>query len=284
MKKLFLFVAICLLISSAAFAQDPGARDSVIVDSVAAANGQGTVNVNVYFTSDDSVGAYNVPLGWFPRESNVHASTNTQYYYPMLNNWQFRFDTLVINDGYTREIGIYDIGGDSTYIPVISGNSRVHVWRLTYIIPPGVQDIYIRLDTVYDNNNGSMYFGLADGIHGFMPVFKKGGICIGNCVTGIDDPAPTPTDFALNQNYPNPFNPQTNIEFALPKEQNVVLSIYNVLGQNIRTLINGSQDAGLHNVRWDGKSDAGADVPSGIYFYKIYTPEFSQTNKMLLLR
>lgn len=283
MKKLISFVAICLLFSGVAFADDPGARDSIIVDSISVPNGQTFAFVHIYMTSDDSIGYYNLPLGWFPRNSNVHAGSGTQYFTP-LTTWDMTYDTLMLNEGFMRQFGFCDLMDTSrASIPLMTNNVRVNAWNLRYVIPSDVRDQYITLDTVTDSRSGPMICGLMDGMTEFQPVFKRGYIRIGNPEAGVDEDV-IPNIFALNQNYPNPFNPETNIEFALPKEQNVVLTVYNVLGQNIRTLINEKVGAGNHTVRWNGKNDMGSDVPSGIYFYKILTPEFSQTNKMLLVR
>jgi len=86
------------------------------------------------------------------------------------------------------------------------------------------------------------------------------------------------------QNYPNPFNPQTAIVYDIAKAGQVSLSIYNVLGQKIRTLVDGLQNASRHTVQWDGKDDNGAQVTSGIYFYRIHAQGFTQVKQMLLLK
>ena len=90
--------------------------------------------------------------------------------------------------------------------------------------------------------------------------------------------------FKLFQNYPNPFNPITDIQYALPTDCQVKLVIFNVLGQKIRTLVNEHQTRGFKNVRWDGKSDGGSEVSTGIYFYKLQAGNFTETKKMLLLK
>ena len=95
---------------------------------------------------------------------------------------------------------------------------------------------------------------------------------------------PVPASFALLQNYPNPFNPSTTIQYRLPEAANVNLTVYNVLGQSVRTLVSGFQEAGTHTVEWDGRSDNGATVQSGIYFYRIDTPGYSEAKKMTLLK
>jgi flagellar hook assembly protein FlgD len=93
-----------------------------------------------------------------------------------------------------------------------------------------------------------------------------------------------PTEFALLQNYPNPFNPSTDIRFDLPVVTNVRLVIYNITGQEVRTLINGNMDAGVQRVTWDGKDNSGKNISSGVYLYRITADKFSQTKKMMLLK
>ena len=93
-----------------------------------------------------------------------------------------------------------------------------------------------------------------------------------------------PSSFALEQNYPNPFNPETEIHFQLPAARQVLVRIFNTLGQEIRTLTEIHYDAGFHSVRWDGKDRNGSPVSSGVYLYQIQAGEFSQVRKMSLIR
>ena len=93
-----------------------------------------------------------------------------------------------------------------------------------------------------------------------------------------------PEEFALGQNYPNPFNPVTNMDYTLPQRSRVTISIYNVLGQEIKNLVNGEQDYGFHSISWDGTDMNGREVSSGVYFTQMRSTSFSQTKKMLLLK
>jgi len=94
-----------------------------------------------------------------------------------------------------------------------------------------------------------------------------------------------PTEFVVGQNYPNPFNPTTSIKFGLPKAAPVTLEIYNVLGEKVRTLLNGTvMSASFHNVSWDGKNDNGSSVTSGMYLYRITSDKNVQTMKMMLMK
>ncbi len=95
---------------------------------------------------------------------------------------------------------------------------------------------------------------------------------------------PVPTSYALLQNYPNPFNPSTTIQFRLPKVSEVNLTVYNVLGQQVRSLVADVREAGTHTIEWDGRDDNGSTVQSGMYFYRIQMPNFTDSRKMTLLK
>lgn len=98
------------------------------------------------------------------------------------------------------------------------------------------------------------------------------------------DGAGLPTKFGMSQNYPNPFNPSTNINFDLPKKSEVKLSVFNILGQEVKTLINKSMEAGSFIVDWDGTTDGGVHVSSGVYFYRLVAGDFVSTKKMMMLK
>ncbi len=89
----------------------------------------------------------------------------------------------------------------------------------------------------------------------------------------------TPSVYSLEQNYPNPFNPSTTIKFSLPEAANVSLKVFNVLGQEIKTLVSGIKPAGEHSITFDAK-----ELNSGLYFYKLETGSFNSVRKMLLTK
>ena len=93
-----------------------------------------------------------------------------------------------------------------------------------------------------------------------------------------------PGEFALSQNYPNPFNPSTQIRYALAENTKVTVTIYNMLGSKVRTLVNNYQDAGFKNVLWNATNDNGASVSAGMYIYTIQAGNFYQAKKMILLK
>lgn len=94
-----------------------------------------------------------------------------------------------------------------------------------------------------------------------------------------DQESSIPTQFSLRQNYPNPFNPSTTIEYGLPERTFVELKIFNILGKEVATLVNSTQEAGMHNVTFDASK-----LTSGVYLYKIKTSKFTEFKKMILLK
>jgi len=93
-----------------------------------------------------------------------------------------------------------------------------------------------------------------------------------------------PLEYNLYQNYPNPFNPSTTIKFSLKRNEFVSLKIYNILGQEIKTLLRSYKEKGIHTVVWDGTDSKGKPVASGLYFYRLRTGNFSKTLKLIITR
>lgn len=91
-------------------------------------------------------------------------------------------------------------------------------------------------------------------------------------------------EFVLEQNYPNPFNPNTVITYKLPVASNIELTIYNLIGQKVTTLVNERQSAGIYQIKWDGYNQNGNQMASGVYLYRLITGSFVETRKMVLLR
>ncbi len=149
------------------------------------------------------------------------------------------------------------------------------------------------LSMFYVDENGEL---VQDGISG-LALDEESGMIKGMCAHFSDvalapdqgDPTlveagPAPEGFALDQNFPNPFNPVTTISYNLAASSNVSMNIYSVVGQHVKTLVDGVMPAGAHSVTWDGTDDAGRQVTSGIYFYSITAGDFNMTRKLMLLR
>ncbi len=147
-----------------------------------------------------------------------------------------------------------------------------------------------------DNGDYRLVF-LAFGLEGVEPIHSRVEFLhrILNWLwgaTGVEEDqearSTLPKSFSLSQNYPNPFNPTTLIRYTIPavsdQPSKVSLKVYNILGQEVRTLINKKQAPGYYRVIWDGKDEDGAPVSSGIYFYRLVARDFVGVKKMILLK
>jgi uncharacterized repeat protein (TIGR01451 family)/TQXA domain-containing protein len=114
--------------------------------------------------------------------------------------------------------------------------------------------------------------------------FEVSDIAILNNLTGINNKDILPDKFSLNQNFPNPFNPSTIIRYALPSSEKVSIKIYDIIGREVKTLVNEEKNAGTYSVLWNGRNNEGITVSSGIYLYRIYAGNYIETKKMTLVK
>ncbi len=149
---------------------------------------------------------------------------------------------------------------------------------------PSVQSVTLEPTTVEDPHHHVFFvYGYTDANGGWQQWTEDPAVK-GQNVTIAAAGGNVPKEYALNQNFPNPFNPTTQISFDLPQAGKVDLSIYNVLGQNVRTLVSQDMEAGNHTVTWDGRSNEGTQVASGVYFYRLSAGSFNRTMKMMMLK
>jgi len=284
MKTLVVLMALLFCFASLGLAQqdpdDPGIQDSLIVGSYSVPEGGSFAFVQIFAVTDDSVAFYNLPLRWIAPEGGIYAGTGTQYF-PPLTSWDERFDTVLINESYVRQIGFHDVGGENNP-PLHTNGLRVNAWTLRFIVPPNTPSQLVVLDTTWDSHNASLILGLTDGVTEITPAFQRGFISI--YPFGVGDDITTPKEFSLSQNYPNPFNPTTLIEFGLPQESHTQLVVYNLLGQTIKTIIDEVKAPGAYSVTWDGTDNSGNPQPSGTYFYRLTTSSDTETRRMTLIR
>ena len=279
-KELLLGMAIALALSLSAMGavSAPTLADSIIIDNVIVAPGQGQVLVPVYFVTFGDVSHYNMPL---KIESSGGIHFQGFVVDPSLEGWDDNWQGINNDRSEALNLGFADLGGESN--PALNtAGQRVEALKLAFSIDQNPQSLVANIRVRVDNRAGSVIFGYADGLTGVSPVVKEGSITIDP--TGIADQALLPTEVALKQNYPNPFNPTTEIEFALPQAGPAKLTVFNVLGQQVRSLLSGQQEAGFHKVIWDGRDNSNTEVPSGTYFYKLEADNFSQTMKMVFLK
>jgi len=188
------------------------------------------------------------------------------------------------------------VEGDTCYVEMsadgvswtaIHSMSGLAGWTLFQLASPqfggsGNENVRIRFRMVSDASDNSVGIFIDD-------IFVTSGT-----VVGLEDEivSALPKEFSLAQNYPNPFNPSTLINYDIPKNSKVRLTVYNLLGQRIRTLIDADKSAGRYSVNWDGRTVSGDVTASGLYFYRLEAHHqndgknelFTDTKKMLLLR
>jgi len=118
----------------------------------------------------------------------------------------------------------------------------------------------------------------------FDKYYMYRGIYLSPTAVGVEEKETVPASYSLRQNYPNPFNPSTVITYAMQERQHVTLTVYNLLGEEIATLVSGVQNAGVHSLEWNGRTSEGHALTSGIYFVRIQAGSFSDVRKMMLLK
>jgi len=182
----------------------------------------------------------------------------------------------------TFKIGVIDAWGNQNYVSFPAGQTtyglvRNGEWGQAAIPVSVLRGLYIDLRmlsyefVILEENGVQCQLALDD-------IYWDGG------TVDNDDPISVPVSYKLNRNYPNPFNPSTTISFSLSKASNVSLVVYNIQGQKIRTLYSGMAAAGENSKVWDGKDNSGRSVASGVYFYRLSTPQGSAQKKCILLK
>jgi len=147
--------------------------------------------------------------------------------------------------------------------------------------PPLMAGAPLRIGRSHFDINDNYYVGPFRGLIDNVKVYNYPAAGITTGVEGYDG---IPLTFALEQNYPNPFNPTTRISFTLPLALQTELIVYDVLGRQVKTLVNDVLHAGEHTVQWNGTNTVGTSVASGVYFVRMHAGDFEKTMKMMLMR
>ncbi|MCC6866523.1 MAG: endonuclease [Ignavibacteria bacterium] len=189
------------------------------------------------------------------------------------------FDTLS-NSGDTVSyfVSLCNFGNTNLVINSVTSNNPVFTVESfpNTIIPNQFGYIKVKFTP---NANNTAYNGELNVINSDSTIkIALNGLCgVVNGITPVSEEIPT--SFKLKQNYPNPFNPSTNIEFAIPQSSFIKLSVYDVVGREVSVLVNENLKPGIYKTDWNAEN-----YPSGIYFYRLFTNDFSQTKRMILLK
>jgi len=275
----FLGVLICLSFSQVAVAydDDPGIPDTLRIGYAEVHAGEKAV-VPVYFYNDETLGAMQIPLRWLSSDITLDSvsfvGSRVEYLdckpagLQESDQQKVIFGAVVFLESY-----------------ITQGNGLLA--KLYFDVPADIAPQVIMLDTtifgaakadlVFYDSTGSMaiYPKLVQDRPGFIYVSGS----------DADDGNPTlPSVNSLSQNYPNPFNPTTTIKYSLEKPGQVSISVFNIIGQKVKNLVNEFRPAGENTATWDGKDNNGFEVASGVYFYRIHTGNLDETRKMILMR
>ena len=237
----------------------------------------------------------NLLLGSYTSASHLHATDSAfmanylhAHFVGTRGGWRMRgLDGTAVGNGYkyittpgsfTENIELIEPinGGESEFYVIGSTSSHCGV---TY--HGDYRTVFITMEPEFFSDEGTDYMPKDTLIMRSLDFFFRGS------ATAVDDRTDDllPNGFALEQNYPNPFNPTTTISYSLAAGRQMTnLSVFNVLGQKVVTLVNEIQGPGDYTVNWNGTSTSGTRVSSGIYFYRLTHGEDIRTKKMVLLK
>jgi hypothetical protein len=201
----------------------------------------------------------------------IHVDANSTLYDTLYNSSNF---TGVINNSNTAKLVSLVMDASSTWtltkdshLTIIINSAGISGTTVTNITGNG--------HNVYYNSSNSANSYLNAGTYSLV----GGGYLLPEGTTDVEDETSIPTDWGLSQNYPNPFNPSTTINYQIPSSGQVTLQVFDVLGREIETLVNGVKQAGSYSVTFNAQN-----LPSGVYVYRIRGNNFVQSKKMLLIK
>lgn len=274
-KLLIAFLALCCF-GATVSAQDTGALDSVIVTfthmpDVAA--GDSSVVIEVYFATDQTISSAGYGMSWDFDGFEMDTVVFTPAFLTAFNVTLAWAQSDIDSTNFKRLFQCTGLSFDVNYwtAPGLAATFTGHVTRWTD------GDVI----TIVPHSFVPTGFAPPFPDEEYTPVWGGDAVLADVQVLDLGN---LPTKFNLGQNYPNPFNPETIIEFDLPQRTEVKLTIFNVLGQQVVTLINKDMQPGYYRETWDGTSDSGNKVASGIYFYRLIAGEVVKTKKMMLLK
>jgi hypothetical protein len=196
------------------------------------------------------------------------------------NDWRVKAGLSLNNMQLFRQMACKQVeAGDHDSTLVLSGGGNTFLYQAylgrAEVSGPNTFDVFVDDSAVQVGTTNTLTGGIDRTWYDGISYAKVGN----GPLVGVSEERNVPQEFSLGQNYPNPFNPMTTIEYSLPVNGYVILKVYNLLGQEVATLVSKEMAAGSHRVNWNAQ-----DLPSGVYLYKIMVGNYSKTNKMVLLR
>ncbi len=255
----------------------PPTFDSVWVDSVGAMAGD-QVAVGIYGKNEEDLSKIDLTFSY--------SSSNLLYNDVIFTGSRSEAAQKVEEANQSkRNIHVGITFGEDT--PLTPGSGLLAI--IIFDVAQAAQDELVLIDStsylVPSGQSLEFHQTTAAGGETYAPYFKIGYVDI-KSATDVDDETEIiiPKEYLLAQNSPNPFNPSTKIQFELPRATHIKLTVFNVLGQTVKTLTDEKLPAGKHSVIFDGFDANGSKIASGIYFYRLDAEEFTQSKKMILLK
>ena len=264
---LFLFI---ILSNQPVYGIDPGKKDSILVYPQ-------DCNFMVVGFHDEPLSGFAVPFKYKNPQTDINL--DSVKFHRVMQEADMK-DTVI--DRQNGTVVVYAIWFDST------PPAKDTLFTLYFTPGPNWDpSVPAKLDTFRMESSQGLSFTDVD-VNDIMPYIGSslsfGKECLEFWHTGQKSGNKVPPNFFLSNNLPNPFNSETVISFGLSQPAQVTIEIFNILGQKVKTLINGQMPIGYHRASWDGKDSKGKKVATGIYFYKMRAGDFSDIKKMSLVK
>ncbi len=320
MKRLGLRFFFTMALSSLALSSAWGFPDSVAVESMTVQGGTAGVRLGIFLSNADSISYIILPLV-IRSASGTASITGLALKAPSGSRLTGKLDAVALLNGYFFEDPEGCIKGTTKWAglnPIsFTGDTLSHAVAAlpagclfvrgmiapdhSKLLPPGTDGAIplfaigmdigsgtgtLEIDTSCANPSNHVVYsvGIASPPPKVVPAFTKGVITVIPSAVQYLGGDGIPRDYSLDQNYPNPFNASTVIKFNTKHDGNVRLEVFNILGQKVATLVNEFRHFGPQAADWDGTDVNGASVPTGLYFYRLVTSDYTDVKKMVLLK
>jgi hypothetical protein len=276
---ILLAVALGAFMVSVAVAKDTGNKDVLRLSDAVYDNGEWKVAVHVI--NDEELAALDIPLRFGQPNENIDLVRVD--FAERVSQWDFTH-AQIDNQAKTVILGLISELVNmrpSADMKVSAAGSDSKIADLVFKVGDGVNPKFTTFTTESPGHELTfIYNEMAEGklvsVQTIQPGFEV------DAEYRQGDPQ-LPKEYALSQNFPNPFNPSTSFALSLPEASDYAIRVFNITGQLVKSF-SGHLEAGVHTIVWDGRSDQGSTVASGVYFYRAEASGFTETRKMMMLK
>lgn len=292
LRSLLALLSLLAATAAAVDEDDPGIRDTielVVARQPDEAHGQFNVELKLYVFNDSTVLGATAGFSWDNPNLHLDSARLSALISSRFDGGTYLYRTDNVDSSNAARQFIF--GGFAVTSGGMPPVTQSQLWATYYFtLSDWMVNDSIVIDSTLVPPAGHLFFVVSDltalpgGQQSFVPLWR-GEIIVKDVFYGEMPERPErPETYSLSQNYPNPFNPGTQISYELPAGSHVTLTVYNILGQKVTTLVDKEMSVGRYVAEWDGASDGGRQVSSGVYLYKLEAGDFIKTRKMLLLK